>query len=64
MILISITSDESPQSIFKKQADAAALEEWAKTSPYNTTMTIKEHAEYLTNLGRKYIQSKKVLFLL
>ena len=63
VILIKITSNESPQSIFKKQADAEALEKWARESPPEPTMSKVEFVEYLMKTGRDYMKSK-IKFLL
>ena len=56
-ILIKITSDESPQSIFKKQADAQAMEEWARSS-VGSPMPVKDHIAYLKKTGERFMEGK------
>ena len=53
-ILIKINSQTSPQEIFKLQANAEALENWAK----NNDLSPQERAEYYRKIGLNHLQEK------
>ena len=57
MILINITSNESPQSVFKKQVNARALEDWSN----GVGLFVRNFnwAKYYIQLGRDYMQYRK-----
>ena len=57
MISITITSDESPQSIFKKQVNARALEDWS--NGVGLFVRNFNRAEYYIQLGRDYMKYRK-----
>jgi hypothetical protein len=58
--MIKITYNESPQSIFKKQADEEALIKWARP-PNQRIIPLSEKREWLKSLSKGYMQRHNII---
>lgn len=58
--MIKITYNESPQSIFQKQANEEALIKWANT-PNQKIIPLSEKREWLRKLGEQYNRRRHII---